>query len=68
MADSLLPFDYPCFEQFKIEVSRLRSEGCRSSQAHEVVARSYGFKSYISMRTALGWTGKSTSNPDLISS
>lgn len=46
----------PTLEQFKLEVKKLRSlkPEVRSSHAHELLARSYGFKTYLSYRAFVG--------------
>lgn len=42
------------FRDFKRQVMALRKSGICSSHAHEVVARSLGFKTYLSLRAAYG--------------
>lgn len=48
----------PSLIEFKNEARALAvSQGIRPSSAHEVLARSYGFKSYASFRAGISVTG-----------
>ena len=56
MHNGYLEIIVPSLEQFKLEVKKLRKlkPEVRSSHAHEALARSYGFKTYLSYRAFIG--------------
>lgn len=56
MHNGMLEIVVPDLLKFKSDVKKLRQlkPEIRSSHAHEVLARSYGFKTYLSYRAFVG--------------